>query len=136
MLFKGFFLLFLFFLPLCGHCVPGYIVPWGKDADLVTKVPLPQSPPLPLASRFAIKVIRFHQTVLSPVDGPRSHFYPCSSTYALHAIKRHGFIKGFLMGCDRLLRENGEAWHYPVVCIDNQLIKYDPVPDAHRPPKS
>lgn len=116
-------------LPCALFALPGYELPWGKDADLIPQSPPPQTRPLSLPAKLAIKVIRFHQTVLSPVDGPRSHFYPCSSSYMLNAIKRHGFMRGFLMGCDRLLRENGEAWVYPLVCIDNQLIKYDPVPE-------
>ena len=53
-------------------------------------------------------VIDFHQKVISPVDGPRSHFRPSSSQYMRQAMHNYGFFKGYIMGCDRLLRENSE----------------------------
>lgn len=42
------------------------------------------------------------------------------------AMYNYGFIKGFLMGCDRLLRENNDDWVYRKVEIDGQVYKYDP----------
>lgn len=72
------------------------------------------------------KIIRFHQKVLSPADGPRSHFIPSSSTYTYRAISQYGLWRGYLLGADRLIRENGEAWLYPKV--DHEFItKRDPV---------
>lgn len=122
-----FFILFL--LPLCLQAIPGYFEPWGKDADLSytkhasTEKHIPLSP----LGHLMEGVIRFHQTVISPVDGPRSHFKPSSSSYMLQAIRRHGFFKGYIMGCDRLLRENDDGWVYRTTLIDGQLWKTDPV---------
>lgn len=79
-----------------------------------------------LAAQLAKSAIRFHQKVLSPVDGPRSHFYPCSSQYMKLAITKYGFFKGFCMGCDRLLRESKEPWIYRNIVINKTMIKYDP----------
>jgi putative component of membrane protein insertase Oxa1/YidC/SpoIIIJ protein YidD len=59
-----------------------------------------------------MRAVRFHQEVISPADGPRSHFIPSSSQYTLDAMKKHGFVQGFTMGCDRLIRENSEEWVY------------------------
>ena len=106
----------------------GYQEPWGKDSELV---PRPSRiPSLPAKKSFSTKlaeqVILFHQNVLSPIDGPRSHFRPTSSRYMLLAMRRHGFIKGFVMGCDRLLRENKEEWVYRTVTIDGITFKWDP----------
>ena len=42
------------------------------------------------------------------------------------AMQRYGFLKGYIMGCDRLLRENDEKWVYRNVEIDGKLFKYDP----------
>ena len=42
------------------------------------------------------------------------------------AMQRYGFLKGFIMGCDRLLRENDEEWVYRTVEIDGRRFKYDP----------
>jgi uncharacterized protein len=124
MLFK-FFLLLL--LPHFLTALSGYHEPWGRDSDLhikpkeITTYPNPST-----ATKVARQVILFHQKVISPIDGPRSHFLPCSSQYMKISMLKHGFFKGFLMGCDRLLRENKDPWIYRKVTINGQIIKYDP----------
>lgn len=120
--------LYLLFLPSLAFATPGYYEPWGKDADLLpsstpTETPYTLSP----AGHVAEALIHFHQNVLSPVDGPRSHFTPSSSQYMLLAIRQKGFITGFLMGCDRLLRENDDDWVYRTIVVNDRLMKYDPV---------
>jgi len=123
MLFKYLFLL----LPLYISAA-SYAEPWGKDSDILARN-TKESPSFKEESTavfMAKKVILFHQRVISPVDGPRSHFFPCSSKYMKDAMLKHGFITGFLMGCDRLLRENKDPWIYRNVVIDGKLVKYDP----------
>ena len=102
------------------------ISPWGKDSDLV--YPLPKNPTKKLSGSvfLADKAILFHQKVISPTTGPRSSFRPTSSLYTQLAIKRYGFLKGFIMGCDRLLRENNEEWVYRKIKINDLTYKYDP----------
>ncbi|QVL58033.1 MAG: membrane protein insertion efficiency factor YidD [Simkaniaceae bacterium] len=116
----------LFFLPLFAEV--GFVHPWGKDEELVPNRSL--IPPVPtkrgLMTKLSEYVILFHQNILSPVDGPRSHFRPTSSRYMLLSMRRHGFIKGYIMGCDRLLRENREEWVYRKVTIDGEEFKWDP----------
>jgi putative membrane protein insertion efficiency factor len=41
-----------------------------------------------------IAIIRFYQTVVSPLKPPTCRFYPTCSHYGLEAIKRFGPIKG------------------------------------------
>jgi uncharacterized protein len=127
MLFK---LLVLFLLPVCIHALPGYTEPWGKDADLKF-VPIEATPVAPPKHSFAVRIaeqiILFHQNVLSPVDGPRSHFRPSSSSYMMQAMQKHGFFEGFLMGCDRLMRENSDEWVYRTIEENGKLFKHDPV---------
>ena len=104
--------------------------PWGKDADLVhpVKSSCLEEPPSFIA-RLGIKAIRFHQEVISPADGPRSHFIPSSSQYTLEAMCKYGFFLGFSIGCDRLMRENNEEWVYrKTVDGAGRLMKWDPVP--------
>jgi len=118
---------FVFFIfPLFAEV--GFVPPWGKDEVLVPSESL--IPPIPTKrdwmTRFSEYIILFHQNVLSPVDGPRSHFRPTSSRYMLLAMRRYGFIKGYIMGCDRLLRENREDWIYRKVSIDGKEFKWDP----------
>lgn len=106
--------------------------PWGKDADLV-------NPPAvkcisarcstPVIGVIAEGLIRFHQEIISPCDGPRSHFIPSSSQYTLNAMRKYGFYVGMTMGCDRLMRENKEEWVYRITRDGaGKPIKYDPVP--------
>lgn len=107
--------------------MPGYFEPWGKDADLrYVSGHEEKTPQLSLLGKMMEQVIFFHQRVISPVDGPRSHFKPSSSTYMLQAIRKYGFVKGYVMGCDRLLRENDEAWVYKTAIIDGKIWKTDP----------
>lgn len=116
----------LFTLSLFGE-IPGYFAPWGKDSDLVyhaCEKPLaPSSNPLSLAAE---QIILFHQNIISPADGPRSHFRPTSARYMLLAIRRYGFFMGYLKGCDRLLRENKDPWVYRTRVINNKIYKWDP----------
>lgn len=121
-------LLFSFLIPVFVHALPGFYEPWGKDSDLAYQTEQPQIaiPQRSLAVRTAEHIIRFHQNVLSPVDGPRSHFKPSSSAYMMLSMQKHGFIEGFLMGCDRLMRENSDDWVYRKVEADGKLFKYDP----------
>jgi putative component of membrane protein insertase Oxa1/YidC/SpoIIIJ protein YidD len=112
--------------PLTLLAAPIYQEPWGNDSQLLRPPVSKEKPKRSLAIRVADLVIDFHQKILSPVDGPRSHFRPTSSQYMRLAMYNYGFIKGFLMGCDRLLRENNDDWVYRKVEIDGQVYKYDP----------
>lgn len=112
-----------FFFPLIAD-------PWGKDADLAhfQVCEVRNSSPSILAS-LGEKAIRFHQVVISPADGPRSHYIPSSSQYTLEAMRKYGFFKGFTMGCDRLMRENNEEWVYrKTLDPSGKEMKWDPVP--------
>lgn len=103
----------------------GYIEPWGKDEKLFQKTDNKPRKNLSPMAKVAEQVILFHHNVVTHISGPRSHFRPSSSTYMLQAIREFGFIKGYIMGCDRLLRENGEGWVYRTKMVDGQLFKWD-----------
>jgi putative component of membrane protein insertase Oxa1/YidC/SpoIIIJ protein YidD len=106
--------------------------PWGKDQDLAIKgIPVNKvNCKTPILGPIAERLIRFHQEVISPADGPRSHYYPSSSQYTLDAIRKYGFFRGVPMGCDRLMRENKDPWVYRFTTgKDGKTIKYDPVPN-------
>ena len=103
-----------------------YEEPWGKDTDV-----RPPSPPIEeqapsVGVRIANAVIWFHQNIISPIDGPRSAYRPSSSQYMKQAMSRYGFFRGFVMGCDRLLRENDEEWVYRTIEENGKIYKYDP----------
>ena len=116
-------------------CLNLWADPWGKDADMANKKFLSKPISLPCKAKNSVLVsaanqaILFHQHFISPADGPRSHFIPSSSQYTKEAIIKYGFIKGVVLGCDRLMRENNDPWVYPTV-IDaaGYKMKLNPVP--------
>jgi putative component of membrane protein insertase Oxa1/YidC/SpoIIIJ protein YidD len=116
---------FFLFFPLCLFAA-GFQTPWGRDADILEPKKMQTIEDLSIFTKVADKIIVFHQKVLSPVDGPRSHFRPTSSKYMQLAMKKYGFLRGYIMGCDRLLRENDDPWVYRTIEIDGKLYKYDP----------
>lgn len=113
--------------------------PWGKDTTLIKEghtcllastahIQERCKPRTHLLQEMALSAIWFHKKVISPADGPRSHFRPNSSQYTIDAIQRYGLWHGYLLGCDRLMRENPEAWIYRTITIENGWItKWDPV---------
>ena len=110
------------------------MLPWGKDADLaLRRVACTKTAPptcqTPLLGKIGEAVIIFHQTTITPCDGPRSNFRPSSSQYMLDAMRKYGFFQGFSMGCDRLIRENKDPWVYRKTLNETkEIIKWDPVP--------
>lgn len=133
MVFRVFFISFIVFSNSLLAIRAGYFEPWGKDACLPSdhlKNKRPCSFDVPSTNHPLIRgmdlLVDFHQRVISPVDGPRSNFRPTSSRYMLLAMKRHGFIKGYLMGCDRLMRENSDPWVYRKQEIQGVVYKWDP----------
>ena len=48
--------------------------------------------------------LNIYQKFISPIDGARCRMYPSCSSYSKQAFVKHGFLKGWVMTCDRLLR--------------------------------
>ena len=119
-------ILIVLFFPLLLFAREPFCEPWGRDSNLHWSEEQQAAKKQGIGVRIANAIIRFHQRVISPVDGPRSHFRPTSSRYMQLAMQRYGFLKGFVMGCDRLLRENDEEWVYHTIEVDGQTFKYDP----------
>ncbi|MDE1329969.1 membrane protein insertion efficiency factor YidD [Vibrio aestuarianus] len=53
---------------------------------------------------LAIGFVRLYQGIISPLLGPRCRFTPTCSTYAIEALKGHGFVKGCWLSGKRLLQ--------------------------------
>ena len=80
--------LILLILPICIFSFG----PWGKDNDVRYIPKKEKEKKTSFLASAASKVILFHQTNFSPIDGPRSNFRPTSSKYMELAIKRYGFL--------------------------------------------
>ncbi|HLX60042.1 MAG TPA: membrane protein insertion efficiency factor YidD [Planctomycetota bacterium] len=72
-----------------------------------------------LARRIGMFPIRVYQATLAWALGGHCRFTPSCSHYALEAIEKHGFFKGWWLACWRLLR-----------CQPFCKGGYDPVPPA------
>ena len=119
-MFKSIFFFSFFFIELFSFH------PWGKDSDLCTPIKHAEKKQNTFLEKSAQGFIYIHQNFITHIDGPRSSYFPSSSSYMKEAIERYGFLRGYLMGCDRLLRENKEKWIYMTIEIDGELCKYDP----------
>jgi len=51
-----------------------------------------------------ILIIRMYQVAVSPLLGPCCRFYPSCSEYSAEAIRRHGVLKGVVLGVFRLCK--------------------------------
>jgi putative membrane protein insertion efficiency factor len=69
--------------------------------------------------RILIACVRAYQVLLSPLKLPTCRFYPSCSAYTIDALRRHGAVKGALLGAWRIARCNP-------FCRGG----YDPVPPA------
>ena len=51
-----------------------------------------------------IKLVLIYQKYISPLFPPSCRYRPSCSTYMIHALEKHGPIKGLLMGIGRFFR--------------------------------
>lgn len=63
----------------------------------------------PLPVRIALAPIRFYRFFLSPFLGGQCRFHPTCSTYMMQSIRKHGIVRGYVLGIIRLLRCH--PWH-------------------------
>ena len=54
--------------------------------------------------RAFIMLIRLYQLFISPLLGNNCRFYPSCSAYAIEAIEKYGFAKGFILASKRICR--------------------------------
>lgn len=70
----------------------------------------------------------FYQSFISRADGNRCPMTPSCSEYAKQAFRKYGFIKGWILTCDRLLRcGRDEIRLAPSVRVAGTLHAYDPL---------
>ncbi|MBU0995636.1 MAG: membrane protein insertion efficiency factor YidD [Proteobacteria bacterium] len=76
----------------------------------------------------ALLPLRLLHGIVSRVDGTRCPMRPTCSHYGFEAIRKHGFIRGWIMTCDRLLRCGRDELHLSSeVIIDGKKYCHDPV---------
>ena len=72
--------------------------------------------------------LKFFRKTVSRADGRRCMMYPSCSHYSEQAFEKHGFIKGWVMTSDRLLRCGRDEKHISEqIIIDQQVYVFDPL---------
>jgi uncharacterized protein len=59
-----------------------------------------------IASRCLLSALKFYKRFISPLLIPACRFSPTCSEYMMEAVGRYGALRGFGMGCWRILRCN------------------------------
>jgi len=73
--------------------------------------------------------LQFFRKTISRADGRRCMMYPSCSHYSAQAFEKHGFVKGWIMTSDRLLRcGRDEKRIAEQIIIDKQVYVFDPLP--------
>jgi len=57
-----------------------------------------------MTGKLLISIIRLYQMVVSPLLGSCCRFYPSCSAYSAEAIRKHGAVKGVVLGVIRLCK--------------------------------
>ncbi|MGG1678024.1 membrane protein insertion efficiency factor YidD [Neobacillus sp. NRS-1170] len=57
-----------------------------------------------MLKKAIIALIRFYQSVISPLKPPTCRFYPTCSHYGLEAVQRFGALKGGYLTIKRILK--------------------------------
>lgn len=113
--------------------------PWSVSTDAAVLLTPADREPSPHVRREGIEhsiaatpflwVLRFYQTVISPLDGNRCPLYPTCSEYSVQAIRKHGPVIGVVMTADRLLHEADEQRIAPLDKVGDRYRFIDPVAD-------
>jgi len=72
-----------------------------------------------MVKQFILQIIRFYQSYVSNILGPRCRFFPSCSEYCKEAVQCYGAGKGLLLGLWRLLRCNpySKGGYDPVINV-------------------
>lgn len=70
-----------------------------------------------MIKKILISLIMFYKRYISPLKSTKCPYIPSCSDYGLHAIKKHGALKGSFFAAWRILR-----------CNPFSKGGYDPVP--------
>ena len=73
-------------------------------------------------------LVRFYQTIISPIGASSCRMYPSCSAFAYEAFEKHGFFLGMMLTSDRLMRDTFLAGtDYPLIQKDGEWLLYDPL---------
>ena len=116
------FFIILFFFTSFAYASP-FKGPWHQETPEKISQKQPDHGFNPL--RFMVRVYRAY---VSPIDGRNCPMYPSCSEYSLLCFRKHGFLVGWVMTCDRLFRcGRDELRLSPWITINREIRVYDPL---------
>lgn len=80
-----------------------------------------------LPKKVGVFLIDAYKEHVASLNFTQCGYYPTCSQYTKQSIEKYGLLKGWVMGCDRLMRCNHDLWVYQEVKVDGELKKFDPV---------
>jgi putative membrane protein insertion efficiency factor len=79
-------------------------------------------------THFAAFPIQMYQTYISRMNGHRCPMVPSCSQYSIQAFKKHGYLLGWIMTSDRLLRCGRDETRLSATRRkNNEVFSYDPL---------
>lgn len=79
------------------------------------------------SKKIGIALIDGYKEHIASLHFTQCGYHPTCSQYTKQSIEKYGLLKGWIMGCDRLMRCNHDLWVYPEVKVNGELKKFDPV---------
>jgi putative component of membrane protein insertase Oxa1/YidC/SpoIIIJ protein YidD len=109
-----------------------FILGHRSDTIKVTDEPDLKTSSISELNLLAGGIIKLYQQVISSQDLPACNFTPSCSRFTYQAIDRAGFIRGSLLGADRLMRCHWfsgryRGQYYGLKRSDHDLKLYDPI---------
>lgn len=88
--------------------------------------PRREEPPVSAVSTVLHGGLRFYQTALGPILGPRCPSQPSCSAFAVEAVRQEGPFFGSVLTAARLLSEGDEGGFSPFVFANGGWKIFDP----------
>lgn len=97
-----------------AHAADSPFLPWDHDGRQIEAAA--GAAESSAGSAFLLGALYIYRNYVSPVNGDRCPMIPTCSSYAVQAVRKHGFFLGIMMTADRLMHEPDEIRHaHPVV---------------------
>lgn len=102
----------------------GWSLAWAAESDRA----LPDH-----EDHGAVRFLSAIHGIISRVDGKECPMVPTCSRYGFDAINQYGFLRGWIMICDRLIRcGRDECRLAEKIIVDGKVRSYDPLPEKRK----
>ncbi|MCF1783198.1 membrane protein insertion efficiency factor YidD [Lactobacillus mulieris] len=85
-------------------------------------------------SKLLIFLVRAYQKFISPILPPTCRYYPTCSSYMIDSLRKHGPLKGLIMGIARIIRCNPFVRGGVDPVPDHFTLRRNPHPEKYEDP--